>query len=258
MTNTIANVECGCGRMFTKRGIKIHKCNKKPEEFSCPYCEKEFTSEVYLFNHECEQKRRHLQIKEKVNVQAFRAYEWWYKQTYGRQKTYDDFCKSSFYKALIRFGKFVTDYEIFNPMLYLDHLVKISAKLDDWTKETLYTTYIRELNKTEAPMAALERSIKIMQQWSIRYGDGGDNWYEFFHKVETPLVSLWISTGKISPWLIFLAPSSCVNVLLKRFTKEQNRMFTKAIDAEFWKTKIERCDKEIVADFREVLKEMEK
>src|ERR1035437_9932367 len=102
MTNTLANVECGCGKMFTKRGIKIHKCNKKPEEFSCPYCEKEFTSELYLFNHECEQKRRHLQIKEKVNVQAFRAYEWWYKQTYGRQKTYNNFCKSSFYNAFIK------------------------------------------------------------------------------------------------------------------------------------------------------------
>lgn len=256
-SNVVPNIICGCGRAFTKRGIKIHKCDLKPEVFECPFCEKEFTAEKYLFTHECEQKRRHNQIKEKVNIQAFKAYEWWYKQTYGKTKTYDDFCKSSFYNGFIKFSKFALDNEIYNPLLYIEHLIRISAKLDDWTNEKLYTTYIRELNKNETPLVALERSIKVMQQWSIRYGDGGDNWFEFFHKVETPLAALWISTGRISPWLIFLAPQSSVRVLLQRFSKEQSAMFKKAIDTEFWKAKIERADADEIEHFRTVLQEME-
>lgn len=250
-------ISCRCGREFTKKGIARHKCDLKPEVFACTYCKKEFTNEMYLFKHECEQKRRHNQIKEKTNIQGFRAYEWWYKSQYGAKKTYDDFCKSSFYSAFVKFGKFVLDKEIYNPLLYVDHLVKISAKIDDWTKENLYITYIRELNKNETPLVALERSIKIMQQWSVRYGDGGDNWFEFFQNVETPLAALWISTGRISPWLLFLAPQQNVKGLLSRFTKEQTTMFAKAIDAEFWKAKIERCNPEDIDHFRFVLSDME-
>ena len=256
MTNTIANIVCGCGRSFTKRGIAIHKCDKKPEVFSCPFCKKEFTSETYMFNHECEQKKRN-NNKDKTSLQAYKAYQHWYKQSYGKQKTYEDFCKSAFYNGFMKFGKFVLEKEIFNPLLYIDYLIKISAKIDDWTSEKLYIIYIRELNKNETPGDALERSVKLMTQWSIRYGDGGDNWFEFFHKVETPLAALWISTGRISPWLIFLAPQTSVRVLLQRFTKEQTKMFTIAIDAEFWKAKIKRTNAEDIEHFSLVLKDME-
>ncbi len=233
---------CGCGRSFTKRGMSIHKCDKKPSSYICEFCKIELTSESRLFNHLCETKRRYLQREDPSTRRGFIAYERFYQRSMKRIRTttYDDFSRSPFYGAFVKFGKYTIDVNVVNLIGYIDFLLRTEVPVDRWTNQALYQTYVRELNKTEPPLDALERVFKVMQQWSM---ETGEEWTEFFRKVEAPRATLWIINGKLSPWVLFTASSA--HDLLSRLPIEQAMMVAKAIDADFWQHKIERNQQEV-------------
>jgi len=79
----------------------------------------------------------------------------------------------------------------------------------------------------------LERNFLLMQQWA---NDTGDHWQDFFRRVEPPLAALWIASGRISPWVLFVASSA--HDLLNRFSPEQHAILDAAIDLGFWRLKI--------------------
>ena len=64
----------------------------------CTYCSKEFTRERTLQVHMCEPKRRYLQKGEKWVQNGFMVFQRFYQihQNNMKEKTYDDFCKSSY------------------------------------------------------------------------------------------------------------------------------------------------------------------
>ena len=78
-------------------------------KFKCPYCGKEFTKERTLQVHLCEPKRRHLQKDEKWVINAFMVFQRFYQlhQKTHKPKTYEDFCKSSYYNAFVKFGRYM-------------------------------------------------------------------------------------------------------------------------------------------------------
>ncbi len=237
---SVLEITCGCGRSFTKRGYTRHKCEQSKEQFFCDFCKTAFTTERRLINHLCEQKRRFLQREDQSNRRGFMAYERFYNRSMGKSVTYENFMKSSLYGAFVRFGKHCIDVNVLNLLGFVDFLLRVEAPVDKWTNLTLYDTYVRELNKTEPPIDALERVFKVMQQWAI---ESDENWIDFFRKVQPPLAALWISNGKISPWVLFTASSA--HDLLKRLPPEQIAMVEKAIDPVFWKLKIERHQNEV-------------
>ena len=73
----------------------------------CTYCSKEFTRERTLQVHMCEPKRRYLQKGEKWVQNGFMVFQRFYQihQNNMKEKTYDDFCKSSYYNAFVKFGR---------------------------------------------------------------------------------------------------------------------------------------------------------
>ena len=78
-------------------------------KFKCDYCGKEFTRERTLQVHMCEPKRRHLQKNEKWVQNGFIVFQRFYEihQKNSKPKTYDDFCKSAYYNAFVKFGRYV-------------------------------------------------------------------------------------------------------------------------------------------------------
>ena len=128
-------------------------------KYKCPYCGKEFTKERTLQVHLCEPKRRYLQKDEKWVVNAFMVFQRFYEihQHNSKTKTYDDFVKSSYYNAFVKFGRFIMHINPLYPDKYIDFVLKSKIKLDHWARDDLYETYLIEAIKTEPVEAALQR-----------------------------------------------------------------------------------------------------
>ena len=82
--------------------------NSKP--YVCEYCNTGYVREKTLMVHVCEQKRRALQKGEKRVQLGYIAFNQFYKLSAGakKDKTYEEFCKSQYYNAFVKFGSFVS------------------------------------------------------------------------------------------------------------------------------------------------------
>jgi hypothetical protein len=229
------------------KSLKKQPKPKVKSEFVCDFCQRGFLNDGRLLLHMCEQKRRHNQRDEKPVKLAFIAYQAFYNRSM-RQKaapSYQSFAKSTLYLAFVRFGRHVLDLNAVNPLAFIDFLLRLETPIDKWISQTLYDTYIRELNKNETPLDALQRNFILMQQWA---SENGEDWRTFFHKIDVPLAALWIANGRISPWILFIAASA--RDLMQRFNAEQVVLIERSIDPEFWRLKIERhhLDVEMIRD----------
>ena len=121
--------------------------NSKP--YKCEYCGASFTREKTLAVHMCEQKRRHLQKSEKRVQLGFYAFNQFYRLSANskKDKTYEDFCKSPYYNAFVKFGSFINNVKPLYPEKYIDHVVTSGVKLDHWCREELYEKYATALIK---------------------------------------------------------------------------------------------------------------
>lgn len=233
-------ITCGCGRSLTAAGMIRHKCDLKPIIYRCEFCKRQFTTEARLLAHVCEQKRRFLQRDERHVRLGFMAYEEFYRHAMHQAVSYDNFMASTLYGGFVRFGRHLLNLGAINVVGFINFLLRIEAPIDEWTNLRLYRTYIRELSKTETALDAIERNFRLMQQWSET---SGEQWHDFFRKVEPPLATLWISNGRLSPWMLFTASSA--NELLTRLNQEQTGMVEQSVDTEFWQLKIERHQQEV-------------
>ena len=223
----------------------------------CGFCKKEFSRESLLVNHMCERKRRFLQRDDKSVRLAFAAYQRFYERSMRRRtpQTLDNFETSQFYTAFVRFGRNLLDMDVVNPMAFVDFLIKIEAHLDHWTDAKYYGRYIHELNKNEKPLEAIERSVHLMEEWSVT---SGEPWHDFFRKISPVRATLWIKGGRISPWLLLLAPSA--QCLFDRLSEEQTAIVRESLGwnsswgSTFWQSRIalHQADVEV---FRALLKE---
>ena len=249
MTNSTDDRCKLCGRLFvSKTSLARHQCTVG---FTCQFCKVTLSSEKLLFNHLCDLKRRFLQRDDKSTKVAFAAYERFYIRSMNRRKpvTCDEFDRSQFYAAFIRFARYIIELGAISPMQFVDFLLRIETPIDRWTDPVIYATYIRELNKNESPAKAIERNFMVMEQWSI---ETGEDWRDFFRKVAPSLATLWIRNGKISPWLLCTASSAWS--LLDRLNTEQVNIVNEAINADYWAAKMDR-HQEAVAVIRHTLAE---
>ena len=77
--------------------------------YSCQFCKKEFVKESTLESHVCESKRRHLEIDDRGVQLGFRAFLRFFEVAAksSRTKNYSDFVSSPYYRAFVKFGKYI-------------------------------------------------------------------------------------------------------------------------------------------------------
>ncbi len=94
--------------------------------YTCRYCEKGFVKETSLAVHLCEPKRRHQEQSERGVQLGFQAYLRFYEITQGsaKLKTFDDFAKSPYYRAFVKFGRYCVDLKAINPARLTEWLLK--------------------------------------------------------------------------------------------------------------------------------------
>ena len=200
----------------------------------CTYCSKEFTRERTLQVHMCEPKRRYLQKGEKWVQNGFMVFQRFYQihQNNMKEKTYDDFCKSSYYNAFVKFGRFMMHINPLYPEKYIDYVILSKIKLDHWSRDDLYESYLIDTLKVEPVEAALRRSIATMMDWAE---EQHAQWSDYFRLVNTNRAVQHIQQGKISPWIVLGCNAG--KKMLKSFSDEQLQLTARYISPEFWNSK---------------------
>ena len=219
--------------------------------YVCQYCGHGYSKESTLIVHVCEQKRRALAKTERHVVLGFDAFNRFYKmsQNIKGDKTYEEFCKSPYYNAFVKFGSFVSNVNPLYPDRFIDYVIRSGVKLDHWCREELYDKYVIDLIKTEMVETALERSIKHMMSWAE---SNQSQWNHYFLYVSLSRAVFDVRDGKVSPWVILNSANG--RAMLKKFNDEQLAAIGAVMDIPFWLSKFKKlpADVELV---KEVVKE---
>jgi hypothetical protein len=207
--------------------------------------------EKTLVAHMCEQKRRALQQSEKRVQAGFFAFNRFFRLTQNakKDKTYDEFCKTSYYNAFVKFGSFVNNVNPLYPDRFIDYVIKSGVKLDHWCKDALYETYLYEMLKIEPVESAVQRSITTMMEWA------DENKVEFNHYflyVNLNRAVHHIKNGKISCWVMLNCKGG--TDMLAKFSDEQLEMISPVFDLTFWLRKFKE-QKEDAIMVKEICKE---
>jgi hypothetical protein len=205
--------------------------------FKCRYCDKAFAKESTLAVHLCEPKRRWQQERE-VGVQlGLKAYLRFYEVTQGsaRLKTYEDFVSSPYYNAFVKYGRYCQSIRCVNFTNFLDWLLRNNKKIDHWCKDSMYTEWIHEYLRKEAVQDALERALKEMQTYADNHPELRNGFTDYFKYGNSNRVCYHISTGRISPWIVYNCDSGVE--FLDGLTEEQIQIILPWIDPDFWQRK---------------------
>ena len=215
---------------------------KLTSKFVCEYCKKGYTKESTLLVHMCEKKRRALQKDEKRVRLGLYAFQRFYKLSAGNknEKTYEEFCASSFYNAFVKFGSFVSNVKPLYTEKYIDYVVTSGVKLDYWCREEMYEKYAIELILKESVETALERSINTMIEWAE---ENKSQYNNYFTSASTNRIVWDIRDGKISPWLVLNCKTGKAS--LGEFNEEQLGMLTKIINPQHWSVRFKRQVKDV-------------
>ena len=206
----------------------------KNEVYICKYCNREFKRENSLAVHLCEAKKRFQEEKEQGVQIGLQAYLRFYEMTQGssKSKTFADFAKSPYYKAFVKWGRHCQGINAINVPKFLIWLLKNNKKLDHWCKETVYDEYLQQYIKQEALQDALERGIEYSMKWSEKTGNPANDFLRYGNE---NAVAFAISTGRISPWLLFNSKSG--QAYLENMNADQIKIVWPWIDPDFWQRK---------------------
>lgn len=205
-----------------------------PTKFACDFCGKTFAKETTIESHLCESKRRHREKNEAGVRLGFQAFVKFYEsvQRSAKPKTFDDFAKSAYYKAFVKFGRYCVDTRTINPAQFMIWLLKHNKRIDYWCSDAVYTEYLLDYLKVEAVSDALARAIEFSLDWAektqaqpqdcLRYGN-------------TNAICFAITSGRISPWVIYNSESG--QNFLASLNPEQVSMIWPYINSDTWSAK---------------------
>jgi len=212
------------------------------QPYICQYCKKGFMKENTLAVHICEQKRRALARTEKHVVLGYDTYNRFYKRTqnFKGDKTYDEFARSPYYNAFVKFGSFVSNVNPLYPDRFMDYVVTSGVKLDHWCRDELYDKYVVDLIKTETVETALQRSITHMMSWGE---DNQAQWNHYFLYVSLSRATYDIKDGKISPWIVLNSANG--KDMIRKFSDEQLNAVNVIMDIPFWLNKFKKLPADV-------------
>jgi hypothetical protein len=197
--------------------------------------------EKTLVAHMCERKRRALQEKEKRVQAGFMAFNrfWQLAQGGKKNKTYKEFCETSYYNAFVKFGSFLNNVNPLYPEKFIDYVIKSGVKLDHWCRDELYEKYLYEMIKVEPVESAVQRSIATMMEWA---DEQNAEFAHYFLYVSLNRAVHDILNGRVSPWIILNSVSGYA--MVNNMNDEQLNMIGPAFDVQYWVRRF----KEVPAD----------
>jgi len=218
-------------------------------KFGCEFCGRSFQRETTIAKHICEYKQRWMNKDMKGNRLGLQAWLQFYdKNTPTKKKrTYEDFMKSAYYSAFVKFGMYCADINALNVSRFVDWLLDNQIKIDTWCSDKNYSRFLVEYLRAEDPLDALARSIEttinlaeeqgIYSKDILRYGNSNK-------------ICVAVTNGKISPWMLYHSESG--TRFLDTLDNTQVKMIIDYINPELWAIKFKR-DPENVRQVKELL-----
>jgi hypothetical protein len=228
---------------------------KNPEvtetSHKCEFCNKTFARERTLLSHACQIKNRWLDKDKQGNRIGYQTFLQFYKKHTAAKKVkpYEDFIRSPYYTAFVKFGTYCAETNCVNVSHYVEWLLKENVKLDNWVKDSTYNKFLVQFLRMEDPMDALKRSIQTLmdlaEQDEIQYND-------VLRYGNTNKICHNITSGKISPWILFQSDSGVR--FLDTLTEDHVKLIIEYIDPEQWALKFHRSP-DNVREVKSILKE---
>jgi hypothetical protein len=235
--------------MMTLKNTKKIEATDSVTKYGCEFCKREFLRESTVLKHICEYKHRWLEKDRQGNRIGFQAWLQFYlkNSTSKKNRTYEEFIKSAYYTAFVKFGSYCVDINALNVNRYVDWLLKNQVKVDAWNSDNSYNKFLTEYLREEDPLDAIARSIettillaeseRVLNRDILRYANKNKICYA-------------ITTGKISPWMLYQSDSG--TKFLDGLDETQVKMIIDYINPELWAIKFIR-DMKIVPQVKELL-----
>jgi hypothetical protein len=230
--------------------MKLSSMKKTAEtKHGCEFCKREFVRESTMLKHICEYKHRWLERDNRGNQIGFQSFVQFYQKHSAskKPKTYEEFIKSAYYTAFVKFGRYCLELNVVNVPRMVDYYLKENIKLDNWATDTNYTKFLIDYLKLEDPLDAIARSIEttialakldgIQSKDSLRYGNKNKLCYA-------------ITAGKISPWMLYQSDSGIQ--FIESLDVTQQKMILDYINPEQWAIKFKRSSN-IIGQVKELL-----
>jgi hypothetical protein len=231
--------------------MKETSATDEPMKFGCEFCKRVFLRESTIMKHMCETKDRYLNKDKQGNRIGFQAWVQFYKKNTAskKQKTYEEFIKSAYYIAFVKFGNYCVNVSAINISRFVDWLLKNQIKIDSWCSDTTYTKYLIEYLRVEDAFDAIHRSVETTIEWAEK-----DNIQhkDYLRYGNTNRICLLIATGKISPWMLYCSESGIK--FLDKLNEAQVKIVIDYINPELWKIKFNR-DEQLKQQITDTLKQ---
>lgn len=210
-------------------------------EYSCRFCNRVFMRESTINTHICEQKRRWLEKDRPPNRIAFQTFARFYRfNTNSKAKTIEDFIKSSYYIAFVKYGTYCADVGVINIDRYTDWLLQNKIGINDWISDEVYKRYLIEYLRNENSLDAIHRSISTLVDLSqTSSGSAAD----FLRWGNRNRICHKITTGHISPWLLYQCGAG--REFLDGLNSDELRVVFDYINPELWSLQFKRKDDEV-------------
>lgn len=212
------------------------------DKMTCEFCKRSFVQEQSFLKHICEYKHRWLEKDRRGNQIGFQCYLEFYKKhsTSKKERTYEDFIRSAYYTAFVKFGAYAMEISCINIPRYIDYLLKEKVKIDTWTSDTVYTGFLLNYLKTEDHLDAIQRSVETCVELSevenvkpndlLRYGNRNKICHE-------------ITKGRLSPWLLYHSESGIK--FIDDLNEDQVKIVYDYIQPTQWAIKFSKMIKEV-------------
>jgi hypothetical protein len=165
-----------------------------------------------------------------------------------KNTTYEEFIRSPYYAAFAKFGSYCVDVNIINVPRYTDWLLKENIKIDKWNTDTVYTKFLVQYIRTEDAFDAIHRSV----EHCIRMGrDENIQPNDVLRYIHPNRICQAISTGKISPWLLYQSDSGVK--FLSTLSQDHVNIVLDYINPEQWALKFHR-EPDLTKQIRDTLK----
>lgn len=211
-------------------------------EFGCEFCKRAFIRESTMLKHICEYKHRWIERDRRGNQIGFQSFVQFYKKhsVAKKEKTYEEFIKSSYYTAFIKFGNYCLEINALNVPRLVNYYLKNNIKIDSWTSDKNYTEYLIDYLKTENPLDAVQRSIEtclnLAQEENLQPND-------YIRYGNRNKICRIITNGKISPWVLYQSDSG--KKFLDELPEDLIKMIYEYINPVQWAIKFSKMTKEV-------------
>lgn len=184
----------------------------------------------------CEAKRRLEMQNEPAVALGYMGFQKFYSMNgVKREKTYEEFAKSPYFKAFHRWAMYCRNTKVVDPMYYLDWLLKEQVKVDKWNTDRVYDTYLKNFLYNEPAEPALTRTWQTFTDWANEMTSIPSHY--LVHASTSRIVSD-ITRGRLSPWILYV--SSLGQEVLSRLNQEQLALIIDYIDPDRWLKKIDK------------------